>query len=388
MAGDFDRIIERAGTGSLKFDGRHDYFGRDDVLPMWVADMDFAAPEAVTAALEARARHPVYGYTRYPDTLFDALLDWCHRRYDWSVSRDMIMLCPGVVPSLNAAVLALTEPGDRVVVQPPVYFPFFSAVTTHGRELVENPLRLEHGRYRMDLEHLEKCAKQGASMLILCSPHNPVGRVWDHEELQDLLTLARRYRMTIVSDEIHADLVYPGQVHLPLATLADDVDIVTALAPSKTFNIPGMGLSALVVSNPTRCRAIQQVFDGWHVSAGNPFSICAFEAAYRHGEAWLDALRAYLAESLQWAGAFIEAKLAPIEMIRPEGTYLLWLDCRGLQMDDADLHRFFIDQATVGMSPGSLFGVNGRGFMRLNIGTPKSRLNQALTQIAQALSTR
>lgn len=387
MSFDFDQPVDRGGSSSLKFDARQAYFGRADVMPMWVADMDFAAPPAVTEALTRRAQHPIYGYTLYPDSLYQSMMDWCQRRYQWTVERGQIIMCPGVVPSIHAAIEALTEPGDKVIVQPPVYFPFFSAVTQTGRELVLNPLRLDDGHYSMDLAHLEHCARQGAKLLLLCSPHNPVGRVWTADELKALLSLAERYQMTIISDEIHADLIFPGETHLPLAKLTDSVNVLTTLAPSKTFNIPGLGLSTLIVPDKADRTAINRVFDSWHVSAANPFSITAFEAAYRYGDEWLDALMGYLAESKQWATEFIEAELDLINLIRPEGTYLLWLDCREMGLDDQALRAFFIDQAGVGMNPGYVFGEAGSGFMRLNIGTPQARVRQALEKIAAALAT-
>ena len=227
------------------------YFGTGDVIPLWVADMDFAAPEAVSRALAARAAHPVYGYTLYPDSLFDALIAWLQKRHGWAIQREWILMSPGVVPSLHAAALAFAQPGEGVIIQPPVYFPFASSVTNTGRRLVMNPLRLENGRYKIDFGQLEQCAAQGARLLLLCSPHNPVSRVWSREELEEILHIARRHDLIVLSDEIHADLVYPDFHHTPLAALADSGDnIVTAVAPSKTFNIPGLGLSALIVPNP------------------------------------------------------------------------------------------------------------------------------------------
>lgn len=388
MSFDFDKPIERSGSSSLKFDARQAYFGKADVMPMWVADMDFAAPPAVTEALTARAQHPIYGYTLYPDSLYQSMIDWCQRHYHWQIKRSQIVMCPGVVPSLHAAIEALTKPGDKVIAQPPVYFPFFTAVTQTDRELVLNPLKLENGHYSMDLEHLEDCAGEGARLLLLCSPHNPVGRVWSRQELEELLALAARYEMTIISDEIHADLIYPGQQHLPLADLTDSVNVLTAIAPSKTFNIPGLGLSSLIVPDKADRKAINQVFDSWHVSAANPFSITAFEAAYRDGDDWLASLMRYLQQSMQWAETFVEAELDSIKLIQPEGTYLLWLDCREMGLNNADLRAFFIEKAGVGMNPGYVFGDNGSGFMRLNIGTPRARVELAFQKMAAALKQR
>lgn len=386
---DFDRVIERAHTGALKFDGRAAQFGQADVIPLWVADMDFAAPEAVINALRARAEHPLYGYTLYPDSAFSALMDWQQRIHDWSVSREQIMFCPGVVPSLYAAVQAFTQPGDAVIIQPPVYFPFFSAITDSGRRVLENPLRLEAGLYSIDFAHLQQCAREGAKLLLLCSPHNPVGRVWREDELQELLRIAREYDLIILSDEIHADLIFDGHRHIPLATLAlANESVITAVAPSKTFNIPGLGLSALIAANASHRQALQRVFDGLHVSASNPFSIAAFTAAYRHGEPWRDALMLYLRATCDAVIAYVEAFLPELRVLAPEGTYLMWLDCRALGLSDEQLPQFFIEHAGVGLSPGHIFGTQGSGYMRLNIASPRAIIMTALAQIRVALAAR
>ncbi|HEY6043480.1 MAG TPA: pyridoxal phosphate-dependent aminotransferase [Nitrosospira sp.] len=388
---DFDSIINRAGTASLKYDGRQNMFGAADVIPLWVADMDFAAPPAVTQALARRAAHPVYGYTIYPDSLYEALIAWLRQRHGWKVHRDWIMMCPGVVPSLHAAVMAFAGEGASVIVQPPVYFPFFSSVTSTGRELISNPLRLKDGGYTIDFDHLERCAKR-ARLLLLCSPHNPVGRVWSRPELDRILQIARKHDLVIFSDEIHADLVYPGNKHHVLSMLAQmderNDSVITAVAPSKTFNIPGLNLSALIVPDPEFRKKLIRTFEVMHVSASNPFSIAAFEAAYAKGETWLDELLVYLEKTRDYVRDYLAAHLPEIRLIEPEGTYLLWLDCRalrsGLGLDDAQLRHFFIQEAGVGMSPGTLFGEMGSGFMRMNIGAPRQVIEAALENIRKA----
>lgn len=390
MSFDFDQIIPREHTASVKWDARKGYFGREDLLPMWVADMDFAAPEAVTRALVERARHPVYGYTLYPDALYDALIGWLRTRHGWTIERDWVIWSPGVVPSLFASVRAFSQPGEGVIVQPPVYHPFFSAATDNGRRVLENPLRLEGDSYGFDLDDLERqAAAPDARLLLLCSPHNPVGRVWRADELDAVLAIARRHGLTVLSDEIHHDLVYPGHRHTPLATLTDDpADIVTAVAPSKTFNIPGLGLSALIVPDPARRAALNQVFGELHVGASNPFAIAAFVAAYNEGGPWLDALMAYLTASRDYVVDFTARRLPGLRAIAPEGTYLIWFDCRGLGLDDPALRTFFVDAARVGMNPGIGFGGAGSGFMRLNLGAPRAVLTEALERIAGALRAR
>ncbi|MDO9282245.1 MAG: pyridoxal phosphate-dependent aminotransferase [Methylotenera sp.] len=383
---DFDRIINREATASLKYDARQAIFGRADVIPLWVADMDFSAPPAVTNALTERATHPIYGYTSYPDSLYDALISWLKRRHGWNVKREWIVMCPGVVPSLHAAVTAFAKPGEAVIVQPPVYFPFFSAVTNTGRQFIENPLRFENNHYSIDFDHLEQCATN-ARMLLLCSPHNPVGRVWRKEELKQLLQIAKKHDLTIFSDEIHADLIYPDDKHHMLATVSGHANnIVTAVAPSKTFNIPGLNLSALIIPDATQRAAINKVFDTLHVSAANPFSIVAFEAAYREGEVWLDELLVYLKQTRDFVADYLIAKLPKISLVAPQGTYLLWLDCHALGMNDAELKHFFVHEAGVGLSPGILFGEAGSGFMRMNIGAPRQVIANALNNITKALA--
>jgi len=380
---DFDREIDRTGTHSVKYDSRLAVFGKADVIPAWVADMDFAAPPAVTQALIERAQHPIYGYTVFPDSLYDALIGWLQRRHGWAVQRDWIVMCPGVVPSINAAVMAFTQPGEAVIVQPPVYFPFFSAVTQTGRKLIQNPLRLENGRYTIDFDHLEQCAKE-AKLLLLCSPHNPVGRVWSPQELQQVQQIATRHNLIVFSDEIHHDLIYPGHRHHVLAAIAsDNSNLITAAAPSKTFNIPGLNLSALIIPDKTVRNAVTQIFNQFHVSASNPFSVAAFEAAYRDGEAWLTALLNYLQDTRTSVENFVAEHLPDIQVIKAEGTYLLWLDCREWQMTDAQLKDFFIHQAGVGLNPGVQFGSEGNGFMRLNIGAPRETVLGVLKNIKE-----
>lgn len=384
---DFDHEINRAATHSVKYDGRQTMFSNNEVIPAWVADMDFAAPPAVTQALIARARHPIYGYTLFPDSLYDALIHWMQRRHGWSIEREWIIPCPGVVPSINAAIMAFTQPGESVIVQPPVYFPFFSAVTQTGRVLIQNPLILHNGRYTIDFDHLEDCARK-AKLLLLCSPHNPVGRVWQPDELAQLLQIAERQDLIIFSDEIHADLIYPGNQHRVLAAIAEgDTEIITAVAPSKTFNIPGLNLSALIIPDASLRTAITQTFNTFHVSASNPFSIAAFEAAYCEGEEWLEALLIYLRDTRDCVTTFLTEQLPKIKVIEAEGTYLLWLDCRAMNMTDAQLKHFFIHAAGVGMNPGIQFGKEGSGFMRLNIGAPRKTILSIMQRIKQAWHT-
>ncbi|MEY2699715.1 MAG: hypothetical protein RIQ52_470, partial [Pseudomonadota bacterium] len=307
----------------------------------------------------------------------------------WVISPADVMLAPGVVPSLHAAVLAMTAADDGVIIQPPIYPPFYSAVRHHGRRLLENPLQLAaDGRYHMDLDHLEDCMRQGGRLLLLCSPHNPTGRVWTAQELDQVLDLCQRYDVALFSDDIHADLVRPKHHHHPMALQSDsgNVRIVTAVAPSKTFNIPGLGLSALIFQDTPTRQAFQKAFDLFQVSTTHPLSLAGFEAAYRHGDHWLDALLDYLEQGRQ----LLTEGLAPhqqfIRLIEAEGTYLAWLDCCGMHLSDAALKQFMVDKARLGLNPGPSFGQGGAGFMRMNLGTRHALIHQAVAQLGEALS--
>lgn len=388
LSSPFDEVFSRENTGSVKFDARKAVFGREDVIPLWVADTDFAAPEAVTQALVQRAQHPAYGYSLFPDGLYQSLIDWFRTRHNWTIDRASIQMAPGVVPTLHAAAMAYAAEGEGIIIQPPVYPPFFSSIRKTGRRVVENPLKVRDGRYVMDLEHLEQCASQpDVRVLFLCSPHNPVGRVWRVEELEGILDIARRHQIVVISDEIHADLGFSDRLpHTMLDTLArPDDPLLTTVAPSKTFNIPGMGLSAVVSRRKDLLAELRRVFDAADMVHCNPFSAAAFEAGYRDGGPWLDAMMAYVQSNRDRTMAFVAERIPRLGITDPDGTYLLWFDCRGLGLSDGDLKRFFVEQAGVGLNPGISFGEPGQGFMRLNLGSSWSVLELALSQIEAAV---
>jgi cysteine-S-conjugate beta-lyase len=385
----FDKPVNRNNTLSTKFDGRQQYFGTSDITPLWVADMDFEVPPCISTALQQQLDHAVFGYSFYPESLYQSIIDWFVRKHQWQIEREWILMVPGVVPSLYASILASTEENDGVIVQSPVYFPFFSAVTRNQRRLINNELINDKGYYRIDFDNLEKCAQQGAKLLMLCTPHNPVGRVWSENELQKILDLSRRYQLTILSDDIHCDLVYSESRHKILQTLAHaDDKIITTIAPSKTFNIPGLGLSALIIPDSSIRLAVKKEFDKLYVSNQNPFSIIAFEAAYRGGDAWLNQLLTYLQTTRDQVIDYFQQHIPQIKVTKPEATYLLWLDCRNLQLKDVELRRFFIEDCKLGLNPGAMFGEGGSGFMRLNIGTRRDLVMESLAKIKKALSSR
>jgi cystathionine beta-lyase len=384
---DFDKVIDRTGTESLKWVYPRKVLKVEDAIPMWVADMDFEAPPAVIEAIRRRAAHGVYGYPLIPPSFWQAAIDWLGRRHGWDVRKDWMAKSPGIVPALNYAVRAFTKPGDGVIIQAPVYFPFYHAVENNGRRVIRNPLRFDGRRYTMDLEDLERKLDEGGRMLILCSPHNPVGRVWTRDELETLGRLAKERDLVIVSDEIHADLVYSGHRHHVLAALSSDLAdrTVTCIAPSKTFNIPGLSTAVVIASNPKLLKAFKDETERAGFELGQVFGIVGFEAAYAHGEDWLDELLPYLEANVDFLEKFLEERIPGVRLVRPEGTYLALLDCRGLGLEHASLNDFFLKTARVYFSDGVLFGEEAAGFVRINFGCPRALLVEALERIGRAV---
>jgi cystathionine beta-lyase len=387
MKYDFDKPVSRENTSSVKYDLRGKVFGRSDVIPMWVADMDFQTPDFILGAIRKRLQHEMLGYTYIPDSFFQAIVNWNSRRHRWQIQKEWISFSPGVVPALNLLVMALTRPGDKIIVQPPVYFPFFSAVQHHERIRVNNPLCYEKGRYRMDFEHLSSCLDDKVSMLILSNPHNPTGNVWDKEVLLKLAHHCLDRNIIMLSDEIHCDLIFPGSRHVPLAGLSSSIagHTVTCMAPSKSFNLAGLSTSYLVIPNPELKKKYDTMLEQVHVGAGNIFGFAALEAAYNEGDEWLRQLMAYLQHNLVFLTGFFQQHIPQIKVINPEATYMVWLDCRGLGMTREELRNFMIHRAGLGLSDGFLFGDEGEGFQRINIACPRSVLEKALCQLRDAL---
>lgn len=384
---DFDYITDRHNTSSIKWDFNQRTFGREDILPMWVADMDFPAPEAVIEALVNRAKHGIYGYSDGMDGYYEALINWMQERHGWEIQRDWISFSPGIVPALNELIRSLTKPGDKILVQFPVYPPFFQAIQNHERELVSSQLNLENGRYTMNFADLEEKFACGVKMMILCNPHNPVGRVWDRVELERLGQLCLAYSVLVISDEIHCDLIYEGYHHIPFASLSPELarQSIVCTAPSKTFNIAGLQTSNLIIPNTKYRHAFQASLDLTGIHHPNVFGLTAMEAAYRYGRNWLHQLMDYLLGNLKFLSSFLERELPQITAIQPEGTYLVWLDFRALGMNPKALHKFLVHKAGVGLSAGYLFGPGGEGFARLNIGCARSVLEEGLQRIKTAI---
>ncbi|HWR39600.1 MAG TPA: PatB family C-S lyase [Patescibacteria group bacterium] len=385
---DFDRVLSRQGTGSRKWEQLKNVFGSDDVLPLWVADMDFPVPDAVAAHIQERAGHPIYGYNIPEDSLLEAFVHWVQRRHGWTVKKDWIIVAPGVVPSICLSVLALSEPGDGIVVQPPVYPPFFASIADNERRVVENPLVFQNGRYEIDFADLEKKLADPANKLLLfCSPHNPVGRVWSREELIRVRDLCQRYQVDVLSDEIHSDLILNGHRHTVLASLGEPAweRTVTFFAASKSFNIAGLNFSLIVVPEEQRRKKLDRWITRLHIRRGNLFGALATETAYREGEPWLEALLPYMEQNAATLVDFVNTRLSGVKVVKPEGTYLAWLDFRAHFPNGKELQDFLVHKAKVGFNAGKNFGSQGEGFARVNLATQRSVLLEALERVERAL---
>lgn len=379
MKYDFDEIIPRRHTNSYKWDGATD----SDVLPLWVADMDFRTAPAITEALKQRVEHGIFGYTRVPDEYYEAVTAWFKRRHGWDIRREWMIYTSGVVPAISAIIKALTGPGDKVLVQTPVYNCFFSSIRNNGCEVASSPLVYEDRTYRMDLEDLErKASDENTKVMLLCNPHNPAGRVWTREELTAVGEICIRHGVTVVSDEIHCELVYSGHRHIPFASISDDFlrHSVTCVSPSKAFNIAGLQIANIIAPDETMRRRIDKAININEVCDVNPFGVIATMAAYNEGEEWLGQLLDYLWQNYLFLVEFCRTQLPDFPVARLEGTYLAWMDCRTLGIGSEELEQLLVGEAKLWLNAGTMYGAEGEGFMRWNLACPRSVLKQALAR--------
>ncbi len=386
---DFDCVIDRSGTCATKYDGLVQMFGRRDVTPLWIADLDFAVCPDITEALRRRLEHPVLGYSAAPDSYWQSIIDWQRERHGFEISRDELSFVPGVVKGIALAVNYFTRPGDGIVIQPPVYHPFRMVIEGNGRRTVENPLIAEGGSYRMDIEGLERViAERHPRMMILCNPHNPVGIQWDADTLARVAAICRRAGVIVVSDEIHGDLMLHGRRHIPFAAVSDDAAAisVTLGAPSKTFNIPGLVSSWMVVKDDALRRDFYHWLEVNEFNAPVLISTIGAEAAYRHGGEWLGQMLAYVEENIDFVTRFLEEHVPGVRAVQPEASFLMWLDFRSLGLSQEELMRLMIEKAHLAMNDGAMFGSQGVGFLRLNVGTPRCVLRTALEHIRDAVA--
>ncbi|WP_298614741.1 MalY/PatB family protein [uncultured Odoribacter sp.] len=382
MKYNFDKLISRRGTDSYKWDSAKN----EEVLPMWVADMDFHTAPAIVDTLRRRVEHGIFGYTRVPDSYYEAVTDWFARRHNWTIDREWIIYTSGVVPAVSAIIKALTTPGDKVLVQTPVYNCFFSSIRNNGCEIVSSPLLKTGDTYRIDYDDLEqKAADEKAKVMLLCNPHNPAGRVWTREELMRVGDICLRHGVTVVSDEIHGELVFPGYIYTPFASLSDGFlqHSVTCISPSKAFNIAGLQIANMVCADEEMRRKIDKAININEVCDVNPFGVIATIAAYNEGEEWLRQLLEYLYENYIRMRDFCREYLPDFLITRLEGTYLVWMDCRKLKRTSEELEKVLIEEAALHLNAGSMYGVEGEGFMRWNIACPRARLLDGLERFRQ-----
>lgn len=389
MTYNFDNVIDRHGTSAIKIDRLDRVFGRHDLTPLWIADLDFAVCPEITEALRARLNHPVLGYSEASESYWQSIIDWNRKRHNFNIARNELCFIPGVVKGIAYAVNYFTKPGEGVLIQPPVYTPFRTVVEGNGRKVVENPLVFENGTYSMDLEHLRKVVEeQKPKLMILCNPHNPIGIQWDRDTLAEVARICRENGVIVVSDEIHGDLMLEGREHIPFLAAGDDAKAVGIMlgAPSKTFNIPGLVSSWMVIKNPE----IRNPYYNWlEVNEFNSpvmISTIGAEAAYTTGEAWLDQMLEYVQENINFVENYIAEHIPGLKMVRPQASFLVWLDFRNYHLCHNALMELLLDKAHLALNDGEMFGIQGEGFARLNVGTQRSVLAMALENLRAAVT--
>ena len=389
MQYNFDKIIHRKNTHCVKWDLSKKQCGDEYIIPMSIADMDFETVPEVKKAIIERAQEGVYGYTKINEGYYEAVTNWMMKRHCWEIKKQWIVISSGVVPAINTIIRAFTHAGDKVILQSPVYYPFYKSIVRNGCGIVDNPLKFINEKYYMDFEDLEQKLKHPrVKLLILCSPHNPVGRVWTEEELNRLGEMCVENNVLIVSDEIHSDLIYKGYRHIPLATLSKQIqeNSIICTAPSKTFNLAGLQVSNIIIPNNRLRKEYTVQLENMAALSLNLFGIVACETAYEYGEQWLNQLMDYLYENKEIVKKYIREKIPGLKIIEPEGTYLLWIDCRELGMNGTELKSFMLTRAKIQFNEGFTFGKNGEGFERMNIACPRDILKQALKRIEKAVN--
>ncbi|WP_101843201.1 MalY/PatB family protein [Halobacillus sp. Marseille-P3879] len=384
----FSNVIQRKGTRSVKWDYAEHLYQDKEILPMWVADMDFQAPQEVIDSLKQRVEHGIFGYTMPDEEIKRSIIDWIAKRHQWNIESDWITYSPGVIPSLHMIVQALTEEQDNILIQTPVYPPFYSVIKEHQRNVVKNSLIYSEGMYSIDFEDFEnQIVKNNVKMFILCNPHNPVGRVWKEEELKKMGEICVKHNVIIASDEIHADLILDEHKHIPVASVSNQLNnqTVTCYSPTKTFNLAGLQASYIVTSDKEKRESIKKNFDKQGMHMLNTLGLTAMENAYIHGEEWLEELLETIQSNRDFAAEQFRKHTDLIKAVPLEGTYLLWLDCRSLNLSQAELKSFMQKQAKVGLNDGVSFGEEGKGFMRMNLAAPQEIIENGVQRIVDAV---
>jgi cystathionine beta-lyase len=388
MTYNFDEIIDRRNTGAIKVDRCKALYGSEDVLPLWVADMDFRTPDFIFEAIRERCEHPILGYSMPPKEFYPSLITWINEQHNWQVKRQWIGFLPGIVPGLSFAVQSLTKEGDEIIVQPPVYYPFFHVVQNNKRVLVNNPLKTTNGKFEMDFEDLERKITSNTKLFILCNPHNPGGRVWSSETLKHLAEICSRHNILVVSDEIHADMVLKGHKHIPFATVSETAAQIslTFMAPSKTFNMPGLISSSYIIPNPDLNKRFVDFMEASELTGGNIFAYAATVAAYEKGEEWRKQMLTYVQGNIDFIVDFLKTNIPQIKPMIPEASFLIWLDCKELGMETDDLFDFFAQKAGLGLNKGTTFGQGGEYHLRLNVASSRLILKKAMKQLSKAVN--
>jgi len=383
MKYDFDELVERRGTGCVKWDESK----YPDVIPLWVADMDFKAAPAILEAVRQRAEHGVFGYNIVPESYYEAVISWFHRRHQWEIERSSILYTTAVVPAMSCVIKALTMPGEKVLILSPAYNCFFSSIKNNGCEVLDSPLKAVADSFEVDWQDFEvKCADEKTTLFLLCNPHNPCGRVWKREELRRMYDICNRHGVTVVSDEIHCELIMPDYKFVPFGTVTDDCVVMNS--PSKNFNTAGLQIANIITKNPEWRRRIDRAININEVCDVNPFGIVALEAAYNESEGWLDELNQYLWTNYQVLCDFFARELPQLKVSRLEGTYLVWVDHRALGISTDEFFNCLLNEGHVWVSPGTMYGpLTGEGYIRINIACPRSQLNEALSRMARVIRT-
>lgn len=383
----FDNILTRRGTNSMKWDGLKDIYGKDHLIPLWVADMDFEVSSAISMALQERVKHNIYGYTHCSDEYYESTIMWMKKRHNWDIQKEWIIFTPGVVPALSYAIRAFTKPGDNIVIQSPVYHPFRYIVENNERKVLTNPLIYKEEKYYMDFEDLKNKIDSKTKLLLLCSPHNPVGRVWTKEELSKLGEICLKNNIKIISDEIHFDLVYKKYSHTVLANISPEIrdNCIICTSPSKTFNIAGLQISNIIVPNDELRKKYRMELEKDHIVRPNIFGQEALIAAYTKSEDWLESLMEYLEENRNFFINFIEKRIPQLKVVKPQATYLLWVDCSELSKNPEEVKKFFLNKCGLALNQGEMFGEEGELFQRFNIACPRSVLKETLLRIEKAI---
>lgn len=388
MGYNFDEVIDRHNTDAVKIERCKALFGTENVLPLWVADMDFRTPDFILDAIRTRCDHPIMGYTMLPKGFLPALINWIKQLHGWNVKREWVGFMPGIVSGIAFAVKTFSNPGDEIIIQPPVYYPFIHVVQKNNRELVYNQLKEVNGKYEMDFDDLEEKITDKTRMLILSNPHNPGGRAWDADTLKRLAEICSKQNIIVISDEIHSDLILHGQSHIPFATVSEAAANIslTYMAPTKTFNIPGLVTSSYIIPNATLRAKFANYLDKTEQSGGNIFAYVATQAAYEKGDEWRKKMLEYVQGNIDYVVNFLKNNIPQIKPMIPEATYLIWLDCKEMGFDTDGLQDFFVQKAGLGLNKGTIFGPGGEYHLRLNTACPRSVLVQAMNQLQSAIS--